>query len=297
MGVSGCGKSSVGNALAKTINLPFFDADDYHPEANILKMKQGIPLKDEDRYPWLKILNELIKSRENEGLVLACSALKDKYRRLLENHLSKKVHWIFLSGSKALILERINQRSGHFMPIDLLNSQFEALEFPEEAIEIDIKPNAIDRKIILTGYLIVGINFLIVFIFYWKIPDIIPTHFDASGKANGFSEKLDLFGLPIFSLILYYGMSMVATKIKPYYYNYPIRVTEKSAPEIYSLSIRMMVILNLSIAMVFTFLTSEIILGVFDGSNNIGVAFLPISMCAIFGCIIYYLLKMFKTPK
>jgi len=141
MGVSGCGKSSVGKALAKAIDLPFYDADDFHPEANILKMEKGLPLEDKDRYPWLKILNELIKDKENEGLVLACSALKDSYRRTLEANLNKKVNWIFLSGSKELILERLNQRSGHFMPIDLLNSQLEALEFPEEAIEISIQPS------------------------------------------------------------------------------------------------------------------------------------------------------------
>jgi len=141
MGVSGCGKSSVGKVLAKAIDLPFYDADDFHPEANILKMKKGLPLEDKDRYPWLKILNELIKDKENEGLVLACSSLKDRYRRTLEANLNKKVNWIFLSGSKELILERLNQRSGHFMPIDLLNSQLEALEFPEEAIEISIQPS------------------------------------------------------------------------------------------------------------------------------------------------------------
>jgi len=141
MGVSGCGKSSVGKVLAKAIDLPFYDADDFHPEANILKMEKGLPLEDKDRYPWLKILNELIKDKENEGLVLACSALKDSYRRTLEANLNKKVNWIFLSGSKELILERLNQRSGHFMPIDLLNSQLEALEFPEEAIEISIQPS------------------------------------------------------------------------------------------------------------------------------------------------------------
>jgi len=141
MGVSGCGKSSLGKALAKAIDLPFYDADDFHPEANILKMEKGLPLEDKDRYPWLKILNELIKDKENEGLVLACSALKYRYRRTLEANLNKKVNWIFLSGSKELILERLNQRSGHFMPIDLLNSQLEALEFPEEAIEISIQPS------------------------------------------------------------------------------------------------------------------------------------------------------------
>lgn len=141
MGVSGCGKSSIGKGLAQVLNLPFYDADDFHPKANVEKMKSGIPLNDQDRLPWLKRLNELLHKQELNGMVLACSALKESYRELLQQELDQKIQWIFLNGSKELIFDRMNQRSGHFMPIDLLNSQFEVLEIPAYALEIDIRPS------------------------------------------------------------------------------------------------------------------------------------------------------------
>lgn len=139
MGVSGAGKSSVGQALSKSLNLPFYDGDDYHPQANIDKMRQGIPLEDSDRWGWLKNLNQLAKEAlKKEGAVMVCSALKEVYRQKLSKDLSTACEWIYLKGSYELILERIQARAGHFMPPELLQSQFNTLEAPKNAIEIDV---------------------------------------------------------------------------------------------------------------------------------------------------------------
>jgi 6-phosphogluconate dehydrogenase len=139
MGVSGAGKSSVGQALSKSLKLPFYDGDDYHPQANIDKMRQGIPLEDSDRWKWLKNLNQLAKEAlKKEGAVMVCSALKEVYRQELSKDLSTACEWIYLKGSYELILERIQARAGHFMPQELLQSQFNTLEAPKNAIEIDV---------------------------------------------------------------------------------------------------------------------------------------------------------------
>lgn len=139
MGVSGAGKSSVGQALSKSLKLPFYDGDDYHPQANIDKMRQGIPLDDSDRWGWLKNLNQLAKEAlKKEGAVMVCSALKEVYRQELSKDLSTACEWIYLKGSYELILERIQARAGHFMPPELLQSQFNTLEAPKNAIEINV---------------------------------------------------------------------------------------------------------------------------------------------------------------
>jgi len=140
MGVSGSGKTTIGQLLAKEKELPFFDADDFHPLANVEKMKAGNPLNDEDRAPWLDRLNELAKAELNKkGAVITCSALKASYRERLENDLSNSPKWIFLNGQFETILERINQRAGHYMPASLLQSQFDALELPKDAFSVDIE--------------------------------------------------------------------------------------------------------------------------------------------------------------
>ena len=139
MGVSGAGKSSVGQALSKSLKLPFYDGDDYHPQANIDKMRQGIPLDDSDRWGWLKNLNQLAKEAlKKEGAVMVCSALKEVYRQELSKDLSTACEWIYLKGSYELILERVQSRAGHFMPPELLQSQFNTLEAPKNAIEINV---------------------------------------------------------------------------------------------------------------------------------------------------------------
>lgn len=140
MGVSGSGKTTIGQLLAKEKGVPFFDADDFHPIANVEKMKAGNPLNDEDRAPWLDRLNELAKKElKKRGAVITCSALKASYRGRLAAGLSAPPKWIFLNGKFETILKRINQRAGHYMPASLLQSQFDALELPKGVFPVDIE--------------------------------------------------------------------------------------------------------------------------------------------------------------
>src|SRR5680860_480965 len=128
-GVTGCGKSTVGKLLAGRLNLPFYDGDHFHPNANVQKMASGIPLTDEDRLPWLQNLAEHIREWDQKnGAVLACSALNAQYRKILQA--VPNIQWILLEGPKELIRERLNFRVGHFMNPALLDSQFEAFEKP-----------------------------------------------------------------------------------------------------------------------------------------------------------------------
>ena len=128
MGVSGCGKSTIGNLLSDALKIPFFDGDDFHPEANVAKMSKGIPLNDEDRFGWLQTLNELGKKQvENNSCVIVCSGLKQMYRDILSKGIESKSMWVYLSGSFNQIEERVNKRSGHFMSSALFQSQFDTL--------------------------------------------------------------------------------------------------------------------------------------------------------------------------
>tara|TARA_S200000501_G_C20790010_1_gene729073 strand:+ start:490 stop:960 length:471 start_codon:yes stop_codon:yes gene_type:complete len=131
MGVSGSGKSTLGNALGKAFSIPFIEGDDFHPQSNINKMKQGIPLKDEDRRPWLVSLSEELNSHKSHSAVLSCSALKISHRELLSSLiLNKTIFWIYLKCSFKKLEKRIKGRS-HFMPISLLKSQLDTLEEPK----------------------------------------------------------------------------------------------------------------------------------------------------------------------
>ena len=140
MGVSGCGKTTVGRALAERLDATFLDADDFHPAASVEKMRAGIPLNDEDRTPWLATLNRELRERSLSGerVVLACSALKIRYREAIGAQLSN-VDWIFLDGSFEVIAERVRARANHYMPESLLRSQFEVLERPDSAICISVE--------------------------------------------------------------------------------------------------------------------------------------------------------------
>ena len=138
MGVSGSGKSTVGAMLSKALGYPFYDGDDYHPEVNIKKMAGGTPLNDNDRQGWLEILNALAHKNKSSGAVIVCSALKEKYRDTLKMGLLTHCTFIYLEGSIEIISERLQQRNNHFMPKELLRSQFDALEAPEKAIIISI---------------------------------------------------------------------------------------------------------------------------------------------------------------
>ncbi len=142
MGVSGSGKSTVGAALAQRLRVPFADADDFHPPANIAKMTAGEALNDDDRYPWLEAIGEWLAGH-GEGGVMSCSALKRKYRDQLRNHCAE-VEFLHLSGSPDTIGRRQASRPGHFMPASLLESQFrtlEPLEADERGVAIDIDQN------------------------------------------------------------------------------------------------------------------------------------------------------------
>lgn len=149
MGVSGCGKSTIGKLLAERLQIPFYDADDFHPITNKERMANGIPLTDEDRLPWLNAIWEQMKIWTlQEGAVLACSALKESYRELLNKDL--KVQWIFLDGNYELIRNRLNERANHFFDPKLLLSQFDTLEVPDYALKFDISnsPESIINSII-----------------------------------------------------------------------------------------------------------------------------------------------------
>jgi carbohydrate kinase (thermoresistant glucokinase family) len=132
MGVAGAGKTTVGKVLTDKINGYFIEADDFHGKNNIKKMSAGIPLNDNDRYDWLiKIKNEILKRKEKQNLIVACSSLKEKYRELLGIGNYKLV---FLKVDKLTAKNRLNSRNDHFMPETLVDSQFSILEEPENAL-------------------------------------------------------------------------------------------------------------------------------------------------------------------
>ena len=145
MGVSGCGKSSVGKALAGHFGWDYYDADDFHPPENVTKMASGIPLDDSDRAPWLEFLHELISSnlKMDKPCVLACSALKERYRQQLLDG-NDNVQIVYLRGSYDLIWSRMKKRTDHYMKPHMLKSQFEALEEPSNAIVVDISMSVDD---------------------------------------------------------------------------------------------------------------------------------------------------------
>ena len=139
MGVSGSGKTTVGRLLAGRLQLPFYDADDFHPAANIEKMRQGIPLTDEDRRDWLATLAVgLITWEQAGGAVLACSALKEQYRAVLQGTGPNLIHWVVLEGDKEVLNARLGVRPNHYMDARLLDSQLAAFESPAYGLHLPI---------------------------------------------------------------------------------------------------------------------------------------------------------------
>ena len=150
MGVSGAGKTEIGTRLAEVLGGTFVEGDDYHPPANVEKMRSGVPLDDADRRPWLETLSREIGAWLDAGktVVLACSALKQRYRDILKAG-RPGVRFVHLKGDEDLIRERLEHRRGHYMPASLLDSQLAALEEPADAITvgIDAPPDAIVAEI------------------------------------------------------------------------------------------------------------------------------------------------------
>lgn len=149
MGVSGCGKSTLGHALAKALGVGYLEGDDLHPRQNVERMAAGIALTDDDRQGWLQAIAERLAmaTSKGQGLVVSCSALRRSYRNLLRAA-APGLRLVHLTGSPALLGERLAQRSGHYMPAALLQSQLSTLEQPdadEHAIEIDMAEPLLDQ--------------------------------------------------------------------------------------------------------------------------------------------------------
>ena len=140
MGVSGSGKTTLGRLLADHLGWAFYDADDFHPPANIAKMSAGIPLDDDDRAPWLAALRARIEQSlaSGENAILGCSALKSAYRRILQPVATEPIHLVYLRGSAELLTRRLSTRPGHFMKPGMLASQLATLEEPADALTLDI---------------------------------------------------------------------------------------------------------------------------------------------------------------
>jgi gluconokinase len=150
MGVSGAGKTVVGQLLARELGWPFYDADDLHPPENVASMARGVALTDEQRRPWLRAVRRLVDRclREQRSAVTACSALKEEYRRYLQDG-RDEVQFVYLKGDYVLIHGRLRRRRHHYMKADMLASQFAALEEPAGALIVDAdqKPEAITQQI------------------------------------------------------------------------------------------------------------------------------------------------------
>jgi carbohydrate kinase (thermoresistant glucokinase family) len=151
IGPMGCGKTTIGQMLATKLSCRFEDGDDFHPPENIAKMQAGTPLNDDDRFGWLNTLARLIKKAitDGEDMILACSALKKSYRKILGID-QKRVCSIYLKGSFELLLERISSRDHHYMNKSLLSSQIETMEEPDSGLIVDISldPEKITYSII-----------------------------------------------------------------------------------------------------------------------------------------------------
>ena len=151
MGVAGSGKTAVGMQVAQKLDWIFLDADNFHPPANIEKMKHGIPLNDQDRAPWLQRLHDELQHQIAEGhsVILACSALKETYRNVLRDEVSPPT-FVYLDVDPETIRDRLQHRTAHFFPKELLESQFAALEKPKDAIIVDARKllNAVVDQVI-----------------------------------------------------------------------------------------------------------------------------------------------------
>ena len=152
MGVSGAGKSTIGKRVAAELALPFIEGDDYHPQQNVAKMSAGIPLTDADRWPWIDALVRAVNERREPDLVIGCSALSNAVRSRLRAGIARPVHFVFLTAPREVIEERLAKRPRHYMKPGMLGSQFEALEAPDDAVEIDVNRPLEDTTDEVTAY-------------------------------------------------------------------------------------------------------------------------------------------------
>lgn len=163
--------------------------------------------------------------------------------------------------------------------------------------KIEVKPTKTDRLVMRVGWALVALHFILVVVFYADLPDTIATHFNLKGVADGFGHKKDLWALPILTLFFYYGLWLLTTRMKPWNYNYPTKVTEVNAPLLYALSIRMMVRINLGIVLLFLAISLHSIV-LTQKIENINIAWIPIALVI---CITLYpfvvIYQMFQIPK
>jgi carbohydrate kinase (thermoresistant glucokinase family) len=147
MGVSGCGKTTLGKRVAESLDISYFEADEFHPPENIEKMSSGIPLNDDDRWPWLALIRERVKECQGKGesAVFTCSALKESYRFFLGEGLLEPMKWVYLKGDFETIFKRLEQRKGHYQKAGMLKSQFADLEEPDYGLVLDIKDPLEDK--------------------------------------------------------------------------------------------------------------------------------------------------------
>jgi len=155
MGVTSCGKTTVGELVAEELGAPFIEGDKLHPAANVAKMSSGVPLTDEDRWPWLEEIGRALAG--SEGKIASCSALKRVYRERIAQAAGRPVAFVFLDGSRELLQARINARKNHFMPPSLLDSQLKTLEPPgsdELSLRLDITKSVMELANEAAGWLL-----------------------------------------------------------------------------------------------------------------------------------------------
>lgn len=161
----------------------------------------------------------------------------------------------------------------------------------------DVTPNSVDRLILKIGWFIIVIHFVLVLSFYFNLPDTIPIHFNAMGKADGFGGKSNIWTIPVINLIIYYGMNFLIKKVKPWQMNYPLKVTTANASKLYQLSFKLLSILSISCVLLFFIVSLETIL-IAGKYVDSGLGFtLPIFITFITLLPFYFIFKMFQIPK
>ncbi|WP_190809598.1 DUF1648 domain-containing protein [Flagellimonas sp. S3867] len=163
--------------------------------------------------------------------------------------------------------------------------------------KIEVKPTARDKNLVKLGWAIVALNILLVLVFYFDLPETIPTHFNLKGEADGHGHKSTLWIIPIISAALYFGLGFFVTKMKPYHMNYPVKVTEKNAPELYALGIRMIAVMNLASVIAFLLTTVILLLYIKGIVGTIDVQLLVGSWIIVGALPFLYIFKMYSTPK